>query len=251
MCTIIPKIFLALAFIGADNHAIKMQATPHATMSESVYQTWLSNIERSHKLTLPNRVYWLNGAPGAGKGTQTKYICEQCGIKVSPVIMSDLLTSPEFQAKIKAGMLVDDASVVELLFIRLCELSNQDSVIVDGFPRTQTQEAFLKYLRDNRILERCGSSFYFVTLAVGEEHSIARQLHRGEEAKAHGEQVRNTDLDPALARKRYQTFVRETMPALELAQKDFGGVTVDVTAGIEDSRRQIGEALKKYKAQIK
>ena len=30
-------------------------------------------------LDFPREIFWLNGAPGAGKGTQTRFIMDYCG----------------------------------------------------------------------------------------------------------------------------------------------------------------------------
>ena len=56
-------------------------------------------------LHFPAEIFWLNGAPGAGKGTQTAFIMEFRDLTEKPIIVSELLKSPEARKKIDAGLL--------------------------------------------------------------------------------------------------------------------------------------------------
>ena len=80
-------------------------------------------------LTFPKAIYWLNGAPGAGKGTQTDVILEELGLKSQPIVMSDLLKTPEMEAIKATGQLIDDKTVIGLLFRHL--------MLVDAHPTPQ------------------------------------------------------------------------------------------------------------------
>ena len=46
-------------------------------------------------LVFPKCLFWLNGAPGAGKGTNTALIMQRRGFASGPVVVSDLLQTPE------------------------------------------------------------------------------------------------------------------------------------------------------------
>lgn len=173
-------------------------------------------------LTFPREIFWLNGAPGAGKGTQTGAILDAVGCTAEPVVMSDLLQTPEMRAIKAAGGLVGDKDVIPLLFRRLIRPEFRDGVLVDGFPRTAGQVACLKLLKKK--LEALHAenpekfakpSFVVVVLFVSEQESIARQLQRGREMKAKGLPVRETDLDPEKTRERYRVFAEMTMRPLE------------------------------------
>ena len=58
-------------------------------------------------LRFPRDFIWLGGAPGAGKGTNTPFIAETRGITAPPIVVSDLLTSPQAVA-IKNAVYVAD-----------------------------------------------------------------------------------------------------------------------------------------------
>src|SRR5450631_4511286 len=91
------------------------------------------------RLHFPKELILLGGAPGAGKGTNTDFIRELRGISASPIVVSQLLNSPEAQ-KIKArGGMVGDGDVVSILLRKLLEPEQQNGAILDGFPRTKVQ----------------------------------------------------------------------------------------------------------------
>ena len=61
-----------------------------------------------------------------------------------PIIVSELLNSPEARKKIDAGMLAGDREVTKLVLRSLLEPNYQSGAIVDGYPRTKTQVECLK-----------------------------------------------------------------------------------------------------------
>ncbi len=72
-------------------------------------------------LRFPKEIFWLNGAPGAGKGTNTDFIMRYRDLTAPPVVVSELLKSPEARKKIDAGMLVGDREVIEIILRKLLE----------------------------------------------------------------------------------------------------------------------------------
>ena len=72
-------------------------------------------------LRFPKEIFWLNGAPGAGKGTNTNFIMKFRDLTAPPVVVSELLESPEARKKIDAGMLVGDREVIEIILRKLLE----------------------------------------------------------------------------------------------------------------------------------
>jgi adenylate kinase len=112
--------------------------------------TWESFEEEvgRENLRFPKEMILLGGAPGAGKGTQTQFICETRGLTCPPIVISELLTTPEME-KIKAqGGMVGDKEVLTVLLRKLLEPIFRDGVVLDGFPRTPVQVECLKLLVD-------------------------------------------------------------------------------------------------------
>lgn len=88
----------------------------------------------------------LFGPPGAGKGTQAKFLVEKLGIpQISTGDMmraerasgSDL--GKKFDEYMTKGLLVPDELVLELFQKRLAEPDAKSGAIFDGFPRTVAQ----------------------------------------------------------------------------------------------------------------
>ena len=46
-------------------------------------------------LRFPKEIFWLNGAPGAGKGANTEFIMQYRDLTAPPLVVSGLLKSPK------------------------------------------------------------------------------------------------------------------------------------------------------------
>jgi len=104
----------------------------------------------------------LMGAPGSGKGTQSKRLVDTYGVpqissgdllREAVAKATDAAKATEFglraKAAMHAGKLVDDATVLGLIRERLARPDALKGFILDGFPRTIPQaEALDKMLRD-------------------------------------------------------------------------------------------------------
>jgi adenylate kinase len=213
-------------------------------------------------LHFPKELILLGGAPGSGKGTNTAFICEVRGITAPPIVISQLLDSPEAKAIKSRGGMVGDEEVLRLLLGELLKPVFRDSAVLDGFPRTMVQVECLKLFYDQMILLRREFSntpkahhfrqptFHIMVLFVDEAESIVRQLKRGREALAHNAEVRQsgvgeleeeraTDFDADLARNRYRTFKEKTYDALVSLKQIFHYHFINAQAPIEVVQQNI------------
>ena len=218
------------------------------------------------QLRFPKELILLGGAPGAGKGTNTDFIRELRGITAAPIVVSQLLDSPEARDLKARGGMVGDREVVGILFRKLLEAEQQNGAILDGFPRTKVQVECLKMLYDEMMALRrefAGTPdaanfkqpiFHIMVLFVDEAESIARQLKRGREVLAHNEEVRRsglgelweerpTDFDPELARNRYKVFKEKTYDALVSLKEIFHYHFINAQAPVEVVRENIVREL--------
>jgi adenylate kinase len=209
----------------------------------AVWQRLEAQIGREN-LRFPKEIILLGGAPGAGKGTNTTFIAKARGLTCGPIVISSLLDSPEARRFKDAGSMVGDREVIDLLLHRLLKPEFRDGVILDGFPRTKVQVECLKLLVDKmhalrREFYKTPLSIHFrqptihiMVLFVDEATSIARQLRRGVEVRAHNREVRragigelmeerSTDFDKALAQRRYRVFKEQTWEALQELKEIF------------------------------
>lgn len=195
------------------------------------------------QFVFPREITWLNGAPGAGKGTHTKTILALCGYTAGAVCISDLLQTPEAKKIKDAGLLVGDENVLELMLRKLMEPALRNGVIIDGFPRTQIQVDCLLLLKQ----KLQNTNFQVLVLHVDEQTSIERQLHRGRTAQANpasGEELRKTDLDPKAAAFRYETFIEMTYEPLQTLKGVFPYHQIDAQGNLEEVRANIEAALR-------
>lgn len=218
-------------------------------------------------LHFPKEIFWLNGAPGAGKGTNTEFIMQFRDLTAPPVVISELLKSPEAKKKIDAGMLVGDREVIQIILRKLLEPTYKSGAVVDGFPRTKVQVECVKLLYNKLIALRnkytaTPHSEYFkkphyhiVVLFVDQQESVKRQLYRGKHAQLHNEkviesgignliEVRSTDLDSNAALNRYRTFKEKTYDALKDLREIFFYHFINAHGTIEEVRGRIDKELR-------
>lgn len=124
----------------------------------------------------------LFGAPGVGKGTQAQILADNLGI-------AHVSTGDAFRAAIKggtevgllakqyvdAGDLVPDNVTARIVEEAMANPSCANGVILDGFPRTQTQAIALE-----EILHKTGQKIHkVVNLDVDNDTIVQRLLARG------------------------------------------------------------------------
>ena len=201
----------------------------------------------------PKQLVWLNGAPGAGKGTNTRTIMQILHIEQQPVVVSDLLSSPEFIKIKNSGALVGDKDVVGLLLKKLLEPQYAAGAIIDGFPRSRPQAEFLRLFVAKLASLGSTPSVRVIVLNVAEQVAVERQIKRGRESvqgnelsrKLGGriEDIRATDVDPASAAKRFRVFQEQTVDALKSLQGTFPCHFIDAGGDIPTVRKEIETAL--------
>jgi adenylate kinase len=218
-------------------------------------------------LRFPAEIFWLNGSPGAGKGTQTAFIMEFRDLTEKPIIVSELLKSPEALKKMDAGMLAGDREVTRLVLRSLLNPCYESGAIVDGYPRTKTQVECLK-LFHGRLIELRSKyfgtfqeeqfpkpRFHIIMLFIDEEESVRRQLLRGQRTLEHnvevdasgvGEkrEVRKTDLDDEAAHRRYKTFKESTYDSLTTLREVFHYHFINAHGTVIEIQQRIIQELK-------
>ena len=236
--------------------------------AQLIFNSVWQQLEQQHgreNLRFPKELIWLNGAPGSGKGTQTRFIMEFRDLTDGPIVVSDLLTSPEAESMKNAGRMVGDNEVLTLVLNELLKPKYESGTVVDGFPRTKVQVECLKLLYQK--LRGLRSQFYhtdlqeffpksifhIMVLFVDERESVARQIRRGRQTREHNEKVRAsgvgklreerlTDFDENTARRRYRTFKEGTYEALKDLRQIFHYHYINAHGSIgEVQERIVGE----------
>lgn len=217
-------------------------------------------------LRFAREIILLGGAPGAGKGTNTSFILKTRGLTCPPIVVSELLDSPEARAIKEAGELVDDREVLNLVLRQLIRETYRDGAVLDGFPRTKVQVDCLRLLVDK--MQKLRREFYdtpmhvhfrrpvihIMVLFVDEKVSVERQLKRGRDIQAHNtevqatgigelEEIRATDLDIDAAQKRYKVFKDQTWEALQSLKETFFYHLINANGSFDDVEGNIVKEL--------
>lgn len=220
------------------------------------------------KMRFPKEIFWLNGAPGAGKGTNTSFIMQYRDFTGAPIIISELLIGEEAKKRMDAGLMVGDREVFNLLLRKLLDPAYINGAVVDGFPRTKVQVECLKLFYNKLLHLRADVStknkiknyirkphFHIIVLFIDESESVQRQLNRGAKAIEKNKEIessgvgqklsiRPTDLDAEAARNRYRTFKEVTYDALQSLNEVFHYHYINACGTISEVQDRIIDELK-------
>lgn len=147
------------------------------------------------------------GPPGAGKGTQAKFIAQlqniphiSTGEMLRQAIEEKTALGIQAQDYLDQGELVPNELVQEMVKERLNKPDAQTGWILDGFPRTIPQATFLEEL----LLEISQGKEQAINLDVPDEVLITRLLARG----------RKDDSREVISR-RLEVYRAETAPLID------------------------------------
>jgi adenylate kinase len=176
----------------------------------------------------------LLGAPGAGKGTQAKFICEKYGI---PQISTGDMLRAAVKAKTECGLaakkvmdaggLVSDDIIIGLVKDRITQQDCAEGFLFDGFPRTIPQA--------QAMVDAEVTIDHVVEIAVDDEEIVARlsgrRVHPGSGRIYHvlfnkpiteglddetGEPLVQRDDDTEeTVRKRLEIYAEQTRPLVD------------------------------------
>lgn len=208
----------------------------------------------------------LFGAPGAGKGTQAKYIIERYGIP--QISTGDILRAAvkegtpmglEAKACMEAGKLVSDEIIIGIIKDRLAMEDCKKGFILDGFPRTIPQaEALEKLMKEmeieldkvislnvpdelivgrvvgRRVCKACGGSFHV-------EFNPSKQ--EGVCDFCGGELIQRKDDTAETVEKRLGEYHSQTAPLFDFYMERGIMAEIDGTKDIEEITKEIFNIL--------
>ena len=176
----------------------------------------------------------MMGPPGAGKGTQAARFARERGLlKISTGdILRDAIQDGTpvgmiAKTKVDRGELVDDATMIEIVRLRLARQDAMYGFVLDGFPRTVFQARSL----DTIMEERGNGALVIVDVRVPEDELVRRLAIRricsncGTGAdpfgsamtcrKCDGRLVQRVDDDKDVVLQRLKIYESTTRPVLE------------------------------------
>ena len=177
----------------------------------------------------------LFGPPGAGKGTQTKYLLEKIkGFQISTgdMLREEIQNQSEIGKKIindmNDGKFVNDEIVNDLIKGVIFDPKKKNKLIFDGYPRSISQAENL----DKLLKTSCQKIDLIFFLNVSKDIIIKRI-----EKRKTIENRSDDDLDTIL--KRFDTYMETTKPVLNYYSKNSNFHEIDGAQEIDQITNKI------------
>ena len=181
----------------------------------------------------------LFGPPGAGKGTQAKYLVEKIkGFQISTgdilrdEIKKDTVIGKQIINNMNEGKFVNDEIVNKLLKNHVYDTNKREKLIFDGYPRSLKQAKNLEILL-NDSKQKVDFVFY---LNVDKETIIQRLVKRKFIEK-------RTDDNSDTILKRYDTYMETTKPVLDFYSKNVNFHEIDGSLKIDQITNKIDDFI--------
>ena len=181
----------------------------------------------------------LFGPPGAGKGTQARYLVRKLdGIQISKgdMLRDEIQKNSEIGKKIindmNDGKFVNDEIVNKLIKNVIFDPKKKDKLIFDGYPRSISQAKNLELLLDNSNQK----IDYIFFLNVNKE-TIMKRIEKRKVLE------KRLDDDSSTILRRYDTYMETTKPVLDFYSKNSNFYEIDGTLEIDEITTKIDAFL--------
>ena len=181
----------------------------------------------------------LFGPPGAGKGTQAKYLVKKLDafqISTGDMLRDEIQKDSQIGKKIindmNDGKFVNDEIVNKLIESVIFDPKKKNKLIFDGYPRSLSQAKNLDILLNNS-----NQKINFIFFLNVNKETIIKRI----EKRKILEQRSDDDLDTIL--KRYDTYMKTTSPVLEFYSKNSNFHEIDGTLEIDKITSKIDAFL--------
>ena len=210
----------------------------------------------------------LLGAPGAGKGTQAKFLSEEFGlphISSGDLFRKHLRENTELgktaRDYMNRGELVPDDVTISMVKERIADADCRNGAILDGFPRTPPQAEAL-----NGLLEEQNGKVVVVPYIQVPEDVLVERLSGRRMCREHGhvfhvkynppkvpdrcdydgsELYQREDDKPEVVRNRIKVYLEKTAPLIDYYKKKGVLVKIDGNKPINDIKEELIAVVKK------
>ena len=177
----------------------------------------------------------LFGPPGAGKGTQAKYIQQKINgfqISTGDMLRDEITKDTDIGKKIindmNDGKFVSDGIVNQLIKNIISDPQKKGKLIFDGYPRSLTQAKNL-----NLLLNNSNQKIDLIFFLNVNKDTIIKRIEKRKVL----ENRLDDEFDTIL--KRYDTYMETTRPVLDFYSKNLNFHEIDGTLEIEEITRKI------------
>jgi len=177
----------------------------------------------------------LFGPPGAGKGTQAKYLVEKLNnfqISTGDILRNEIKKNSEIGKKIinnmNDGKFVSDDIVNSLIKDLIFDPQNNNRLIFDGYPRSLSQAKNLDLL-----LLNSKQKIDFIFFLNINKDTIIKRIEKRKILEKRSDDDLNTIL------KRYNTYMETTRPVLDFYSKNSNFYEIDGSLKIDEITSKI------------
>ena len=177
----------------------------------------------------------LFGPPGAGKGTQAKYLVEKLNgyqISTGDILRDEITKNSEIGKMIindmNDGKFVSDKIVNLLIKSLIFDPQKKGKLIFDGYPRSLSQAKNL-----DKLLIDSNQKIDFIFFLNVNKETIIERIKKRKTIENRTDDELNTIL------KRYDTYMQTTKPVLNFYSKNPNFYEVDGALEIDEITRKI------------
>ena len=177
----------------------------------------------------------LFGPPGAGKGTQSKYLVKKTNgfqISTGDILRDEIKKDSEIGKMIindmNDGKFVSDEIVNKLIKALIFDPNKKDKLIFDGYPRSLSQAQNLDLL-----LDQSNQKIDFIFFLNVNKSTIVERIKKRKIIEKRSDDELNTIL------KRYDTYMETTRPVLDFYSKNSNFYEIDGALGIDQITRKM------------
>ena len=177
----------------------------------------------------------LFGPPGAGKGTQSKYLVKKLNafqISTGDLLREEINKNSDIGKAIinhmNDGIFVSDEIVNKLIENFVFDPQKKNKLIFDGYPRSLSQAQNL-----DTLLNESGQKIDFIFFLNVDKDTILKRIQKRKTIENRSDDELNTIL------KRYDTYMETTKPVLNFYSKNSNFHEIDGSLEIDAITRKI------------
>ena len=181
----------------------------------------------------------LFGPPGAGKGTQAKYLINKLNgfqISTGDMLRNEIKKNSNIGKEIfndmKDGKFIDDKIVNKLIENSIFDPEKKNKLIFDGYPRSISQAKNLDLL-----LKNSNQKIDFIFFLNVDKKTIIERIQKRKILEERSDDELNTIL------KRHDTYMETTKPVLDFYSKNPNFLDIDGSLEIDEFNMKIDSFL--------
>ena len=177
----------------------------------------------------------LFGPPGAGKGTQSKYLVNKLNafqISTGDILREEINKNSDIGKAItndmKNGKFISDDIVNKLIENLVSDPQKKNKLIFDGYPRSLSQAKNLE-----RLLNNSNQNIDLILFLNADKETVLKRLEKRKIIENRSDDVSDTII------RRYEKYMETTQPVLNFYSENPNFKEIDGSLEIEEITRKI------------